>query len=361
MPLLLLTFFACRAPYVPPDEPGPYAAGATTLTVTDPRGKTLTVEVWYPAVPGEGEIGPYEPTVLSFEAVRDAPPAETKEPWPLVAFSHGNVAIRFQSAFLTEHLATHGFVVVAPDHEHNTLFDIDPDAFPNVILERPDDIRYAIDGAIDEAAGDGLLAGLLEEGSYAMTGHSLGGLTSLIVGGGRVDLQEALDFCGEGGDSPACDVLADDMLAEIPNHGTADDRVVTTVSMSPLGWYAFEGRGPGLESVRKPFIIGGERDEVTEYDLEIEPIYDNLSSPRALLGFENAGHYSFSDICEFAAPFFDECDPDGGFAPLAEVQGQTRRAVTAWLKVELEGDDRYADVLEPAAWDDDVGVTLLRD
>ncbi len=40
--------------------------------------------------------------------------------FPLVIYSHGNGGLRYVSAFLTEHLASHGFVVMAPDHTGNT-------------------------------------------------------------------------------------------------------------------------------------------------------------------------------------------------------------------------------------------------
>ena len=45
-------------------------------------------------------------------------------PYPLVVFSHGAYGVRFQSVFFTAYLASHGYVVVAPDHPDNCLFDL---------------------------------------------------------------------------------------------------------------------------------------------------------------------------------------------------------------------------------------------
>ena len=45
-------------------------------------------------------------------------------PHPLIVFSHGNSGFRRQSTFLTTHLASRGFVVAAPDHTGNTLFEM---------------------------------------------------------------------------------------------------------------------------------------------------------------------------------------------------------------------------------------------
>lgn len=62
------------APFISPEETGPYSVGVTTITFTDPRGKELVAEVWYPAVPQSGEPDPYVPVPISRAAYRDAEP-----------------------------------------------------------------------------------------------------------------------------------------------------------------------------------------------------------------------------------------------------------------------------------------------
>ena len=74
--------------------------------------------------------------------------------FPVVAFSHGNGGIRFQSIFLTEVLAQHGYVVVAPDHPHNTLLDFDESASGTVAMRRPGDVTSAVDELFRRSAGD---------------------------------------------------------------------------------------------------------------------------------------------------------------------------------------------------------------
>lgn len=355
----LLALVGCSpGPVFDPSEAGPYAVGATTVELTDPRGKRLTIEVWYPALPDQGPPGPYEPTVLTFGAVRDAEPVRDGAPWPVVGFSHGSVAIRFQSAFLTEHLASHGFVVIAPDHARNTLLDVDPSATADVLLERPDDVRYAVEGVVDLASQGGLLGGLMEDGDRAVVGHSFGALTALLVGGGQSDLSGVQEYCEAGGDSPGCDVVTPELLARIGELGPPDDQVVATVAMSPLAPYGFPDGG--LTHVAAPLIVGGGRDEVTPFDTEIQPVYDQSAAPRALLAFPEAGHYAFSDICLLVPGLFDECDPEAGYADVDGVQHHTNTAVTAWLQVHLVGDDRYRSFLEPSAWEglDSVSLTM---
>jgi predicted dienelactone hydrolase len=71
--------------------------------------------------------------------------------WPVIVFSHGFGGIRFQSYFLTERLATHGFIVIAPDHPGNTLVDFaqlgDDAAQAQSAIDRPLDILFSSTGS----------------------------------------------------------------------------------------------------------------------------------------------------------------------------------------------------------------------
>jgi len=143
---------------------GPYPVGVTTIEVTDDlrrdpgdasEPRRLQTEIWYPAaaetsglpknkfsdflgggaIPGSVElangpraIGGYrdgltvaelDASVWMNDAVRDAVPVGMDGEggrWPLVLFSHGAGAFRASYVYWTEFLASHGFVVAAPDH-----------------------------------------------------------------------------------------------------------------------------------------------------------------------------------------------------------------------------------------------------
>lgn len=355
--MFIALLVACSEPIAPPGAAGPYRAGATTFVATDSRGRELKMEVWYPTDGTTGAPGDYSPMTLQLDALRNAEPLPG--PWPMVAFSHGSQAIRFQSAFLTEHLATHGFVVVAPDHARNTMFDNDDDAMGQVMLDRPDDIVESVELLLSEAASDGLLAGVVEDGDWAIVGHSFGALTSLIVGGGVPDIDSGVAHCDAGYDGRACDVITPG-FADLARETVieTDPRVVTTVAMSPLAWYAFGPDGEGLQSVKKPLILGGTKDPITGYAEEIEPVFESLGEDGTMLVFDEAGHYPFSDICLLVPLLFEECDPEAGFADLATVQAQTNHVVTAHLHRHLLGDKRYQRFLIPEAWSGVEGVEM---
>jgi predicted dienelactone hydrolase len=166
-----------------------------------------TVEIWYPAEPG-GEpeavdfaigmpdsvtelLGPVVFPEIPTRAVRDAPLRPTEVPYPVVVFSHGLGGTRQQSPDLTTHLASRGYVVVAPDHVGRTLYALAPCLF-SPALSGCDFAATLVDGGVDDlpavadaaeqAATEGWLAGAIDVGRMGLSGHSLGGGSTTRVG-----------------------------------------------------------------------------------------------------------------------------------------------------------------------------------
>ncbi|MEO8452993.1 MAG: alpha/beta fold hydrolase [Gemmatimonadota bacterium] len=98
----------------------------------DPNDKRhLPVQVWYPAdsAPG-GEPAPYVRVPEEFgpqsafksmeqvktNAVTGAPVAKGQRKYPVLIYSHGAGWSRFTATFLTEELASHGYVIFSIDH-----------------------------------------------------------------------------------------------------------------------------------------------------------------------------------------------------------------------------------------------------
>lgn len=339
--------------FAAPDAPGPHLAGVATLTFTDARGVALTAEVWYPAGEGGDDPEPYPDLPFPSEAWRDAPPVPG--PWPLVAFSHGNGGLRTQSAFFTERLATHGFVVVAPDHPYNTALDFDEARLADVAAARPGDVVSAVDEVFARSAGgDPLLGGLVEPDRYGMSGHSFGGWTTLAVAGGVVDFASLAAFCAENDGYDLCGLGVSEAL-QVPD--SPDPRAVAAMPMAPAGWYSFGETG--LDGVAPSLLLGGSKDEGESVEAEIQPLYDRLPAPRRLGVVQGAGHYAFSDACA-VAPVFEECGEEAaGYVDLDTAHAVIRALGVAFFQVSLNGDDRYAEWLDARwpelAWDEDLG------
>ena len=179
----------------------PFARGAFTVgvrsgaIVDDARDRRLLYEVWYPATPRRGEQErdsftiPGRPTASTQHAIRDA--AVRSAAYPLIAYAHSSYGDRRQSSFLTTHLASHGYVVVAADHAGNTASDFfarqgapamtpeERDAFiARIIGDRVPDLRVLLDRA---TRGMGELSAIVEPERIGLAGWSFGGWSVLAT------------------------------------------------------------------------------------------------------------------------------------------------------------------------------------
>jgi dienelactone hydrolase len=255
-------------------EPGPFEVGVRTLELTDGN----LVEVWYPAADGSTDgatpdtyaISDWLPAGVQAQvpdgiddyetgAVRDVP-VHGDGPFPVVLFSHGFASFRTQSSFLTQHLASWGMVVAAPDHPSRGLLAVFTGQQPDPTASL-DDVRAAVTLLEDEATvADGPLQGALDLDRMAIVGHSAGGGTALLV-------------------------AAD---------GDLGPRLAMYVSLASG---AQEG-GP-LPDVPSVFMYGTE-DDIVEPE-RTTGAYERAPAPKRLYAFTGAGHLAFADICEIGS------------------------------------------------------------
>ena len=285
----------------PTSDYGPYPVGVKTLTLFDPSRldptgmgpRQLTVEVYYPstaaAIAGvpRDVISVLGVDLLATPSYRDV--AIAPGPFPMVLFSHGNDGIRFQSFFFTAHMASHGYVVVSPDHRGNTFVDallgiVDP----NVAVNRPLDMSFLIDQflAFDGESGN-FFANAIDPNRIGASGHSFGGYTVLALAGGA---------------GPA---------------GTfTDPRVKTILPQAPAAPFS----DAFFASIHVPtLLVGGSLDVTTPFEVNQEHPFEELPAGAKIVGLAeltDAGHFTFSDFCEvprellaFLGGFDEACEP----------------------------------------------------
>ena len=334
--VLTLILGACTEPpylaYSPPDAPGSYLPGTATSSMTLSTGEDSTIQYWYPATDEVGGAYLYDGTYPSPSTKEQATP-DCTQPRPVIMFSHGNGGIRFQSYFLTEFLATHGFVVVAPDHTGNTTFDLDDARRGEMAFRRPEDIQRGFDHAI----ADPFLEGCIDpERGYAMMGHSFGGYTSLAIAGATIDVADLADYCATM-PSFVCDAV-DAWYAEFPDTHVAqlgDPRAWASIPLTPAGYAAMQ---TGLAEIAIPMMVwGGSSDSMTTMADEVSPIYNALTAtPRYLAELQNAGHYTFSDACEILPlPLF--CGEN--LIPVEDAHPLINTSITTFLQYSLDVTD----------------------
>jgi predicted dienelactone hydrolase len=258
-------------------ERGPFAVGVTTLTLvdesrpTDANGdaadadsRTLVTEVWYPA---EGPAAAGE--------TRDAPLGRSAGPYPLIIYSHGFLGNRRYSATYTAHLASHGYVVASPDYP---LTNLAAPGGPRAgdVLSQPGDVTFIIDSLLAFSHQTGHpLEGAIDEEAIGLTGHSLGGMTTVLATYGPL----------------------------------RDPRVKAALPMAAPACLI----GPAeYETPAVPMLVmGGTADLVVAWPSARAP-YDMAPPPKYLLAFLGGNHLRFADL-DVEDTFLPELESLPGF------------------------------------------------
>ncbi len=255
------------------------------------RDRVLKVDLWYPgdvpagaspetysgSLPAEPPAPPTRFTIPGI-AVRDARPAVGR--FPLVIVSHGYSNESIALSWLTENLASKGYVVAAIRHADPPITD--RSKFPEPLLRRPLDIAF-VTRALQRSLADG---GNIDPSRVALIGYSMGGYGVLTAAGGELDPE-----------SPLARLIPGGHLAPYARGGASRDAlyvagVKAIVAISPGGG-SLQAWGPeGLRAITAPLLlISGDRDWTVDYQTGARSFFDLAThSNRYLLTFKGAGH-----------------------------------------------------------------------
>ena len=287
-----------------PSAPGPYPVSSKLLSGGF-TARNLTVEVWFPSVPGsESGAKPLTldvrdfitpscaakipekdvPTPFYANAWVDLPPAwmapkDAPSGLPIIIFIHGTAGWRSQSLSLVVHWASRGFVVVAADYPGICLKDL-LSAAEHPLARHPKTDQVGDTKALLaelRALTDPRLASLLGGGavnttSNALIGHSAGALALEHLGG------EAAVVIPMAGDGSAPDGAAPSSL------------------------------------LRSTLVLGAYNDSEVPPKTHAVPGYATSRPPKRIVVGANMGHQAFSDLCYIG-------EDQGGIVGIGERHG----------------------------------------
>jgi predicted dienelactone hydrolase len=279
---------------------GPHAVGVRTLTLVDREAadvvaphhdRALQVDLWYPAIAVHGakpaiysgslpaeQPGPPAAFTVPGVAVRDAKPDGGH--YPLVIVSHGRSNATAALSWLTENLASKGYVVAAI--RHADLPRTEALEGPEILLRRPLDIAFVTRSLQESLAREQLV----DPERTALIGYSMGGYGVLIDAGAALDPQ--------GG---PCKWVPGGALLPYASGGplqasTLVAHLLAVVAIAPWGGSVGAWGNTGLSGIKAPlFLIAGDRDHTVDYPSGARSIFDSASgAQRYLLTYKGAGH-----------------------------------------------------------------------
>lgn len=288
---------------------GPFAVGVRALHFREPaqadvlafdavKGRAplsdreLDVELWYPAKPSADAMRVLYSAALPSEppapparfsvpgiAVRDAPAAARD--LPLVIVSHGYSNEPAAMTWLTENLASKGYVVAAIRHADPPITD--RGKFDGPLLRRPLDIAFAARALQRTLAS----AHLIDPTRTALIGYSMGGYGVLTAAGAALDPH-----------GPPTQMIPGGLLLPYVRGGALQPSLLVeglraVVAIAPAGGGRLAAWGTdGLGSIKAPLLlIQGDRDRTVDYATGARAIFDQaVNARRYLLTFKGAGH-----------------------------------------------------------------------
>jgi predicted dienelactone hydrolase len=359
---------------------GPYSVGVRTIELKNPSqpdilnfdkstgkvplyDRSLTVEIWYPAtipadaeertwyvmsMPGSSAPDYSGPKSLTFagKALRGAPPATGKS-FPLVIVSHGFPGSRFFLSYLTENLASKGYIVAAIDHTDSVTGS--EKGFQSTLLNRASDQLFTV-AAIEELShrSDHFLHGLVDEKNVAIIGYSMGGYGALASAGAGYSKKSPTSHALIPGD------YFDDWTAGSPKYKShLRKEIKAVVAIAPWGAQPPNSlwEPESFAAIHIPLLfIAGDQDDISDFRNGIKPAFEQSThSDRCMLVYENARHNvggnppppdftgTFSQREFFEEPVWRK----------DRITAINQHFITAFLDLYLKGDESRRSFLHP--------------
>jgi predicted dienelactone hydrolase len=219
--------------------------------------------------------------------------------YPVIVVSHGLGSDRGSFAYLAEHMASYGYVVVVPAHPGSDAAQMaallqgkaEEVAAPLEFVDRPLDVKFILDRlSADQRFG------YADWNNVGVVGQSFGGYTALALAGATLDFDRLQQECTPKKQLTTLNIsaLLQCRAAVLPNkdYAIADKRVKAIVTANAVTSLVF---GPtGMANVQVPtLMIAGKADTVAPAIAEQIRPFSWLTTPERYLAVIDRGtHFS---------------------------------------------------------------------
>jgi predicted dienelactone hydrolase len=339
------------------------AALAVAFAVREAGEEERRSTMGYEAMP---EPGPYEvaeesPEWLDASRSRPvkvhiyAPAVSLKGPLPALLISHGLGETRDSYGYLARYWASHGYVVVAMNHEGSDLSALRRLQGGETALAQLDhfslrfgDLSFVIDRMLAADQESALLRGRVDADRIGIAGHSMGGDTAFQAVGMTINLPNG------GGKKTFREPRVKAALQMGPHVGSAADPPDAPKNTSTKRAITIEA----YDQIREPaMVMWGTRDREFDEPLRSNPdarrvIYQRLPAEhKYMVDIVNAEHHAFSET----PPWY----PGGPRDP--RHHGWIQQVTLAFFDAHVRGDAAALSWLESDAVVDLAGGEIIYD
>ena len=256
------------------------------------RDRSIKVDIWYPAEVRKGQKGvtyrgslwgepPLPPVAYAQPGLAIANAKPAGRGLPLVIFSHGYGNEPGVMTWLTENLASKGYVVAAIHHVDPNRYTAAPIVSAAPTYNRPVDISFVA------AQLRASLGAQIDPENVALIGYSQGGYGVLTAGGASLDpTHPFMNYVADGWLKKIARGAADASLTKVPG-------VKAIVALAPAGGGDATIWGKeGLAQITAPLLlIAGDQDPTVGYEKAAKSFFaQTVNSDRYLLTLKQAGH-----------------------------------------------------------------------
>ena len=225
-------------------------------------------------------------------------PEELSGTAPLAVITHGFGSSQVNFDYLAEHLASHGYIVLVPEHigsntEYKEAFlrgETSVDVSPIEFYSRPQDITYLL----NEVEQDPELNKLINWSQVGIFGHSFGGNTALAIAGAPINQERINQVCQENEISLNMSMLLQCRASGLPSVDTnlRDPRVKAVVAANPVTSTALGREGMGKIEI-PAMILAGSKDTTTPFITEQAHPFLWLNTEHKYLGVMAGGTHGY--------------------------------------------------------------------